>query len=82
MAHRPRKMTEEASPNASTDLTPSSAPRITMAILTYISGFSASLSLAAKPGMKLPMKMPARRAMMKPASPVSPMAHFRLNFLS
>ena len=43
---------------------------------------AAAVVWAANPGMKLPIKMPARSAMINPASPVSPMAHFRLNFAS
>jgi hypothetical protein len=52
--------------------TPSEAPRMTIAVLMYHSGRAASLSQAAAPGKKFPTANPATRAMMKPASPVSP----------
>jgi len=48
----------------------------------YISGRRASLSCSVRPSMKLPTKMPAKRAMMKPASLVSPRDQVRWNLVT
>ena len=75
IAARPRNMIAETSPVAPAALTPSEAPRITIAVLMNHSGRAASLSRAARPGRKFPIESPASKATMKPASPVRPSDH-------
>ena len=72
MAAKPRNMTALANPVAAAACTPREAPRITMAVLMYHSGRVASFRKAVTPGKKFPRIRPARRATMKPASPVRP----------
>ena len=73
MAHSPRKMIVPAMPEAPAALTPSSAPRMTMAIFTKSSGRQASRRPSASCGSMLLIRIPTTSATMKPASVVSPM---------
>ena len=72
MAHSPRNMTAWASPNSSAALTPSPAPRITIAVLMNSSGRAATDSPAQSAGNRLPTTSRPTRATRYPASPVRP----------
>ena len=75
IAASPRNMMAVTSPDAPAALTPSPAPRITIAVLMNHSGRAACLSHAATPGRTLPTTSPASKATMYPASPVRPSDH-------
>ena len=80
IAARPRNMSEVARLSFSAAIRPRKPPRITIAVLMYHSGRTASFIHAAKPGRKLPIARPTSRATMKPPSLVSlsdqPMPNF------
>ena len=71
MAARPRNMSAVAKPSFSAAVTPRNPPRITIAVLMYHSGRTASFIQPASLGVKLPMTRPAISATMNPPSAVS-----------
>ena len=64
-------MTDFARIGCDAAVTPRNPPRMTIAVLMYHSGRTASFSHPAKPGKKLPMTRPAASATMNPPSLVS-----------
>ena len=71
IAASPRNMSEVARLSFSAAVTPRNPPRMTIAVLTYNSGRTASFIQSANPGRKFPTNRPPSSATMNPPSAVS-----------